>query len=177
MSDLRLCLVDPRIVWCFWRECLMRRLLACLIAVGALAVAACAPPRAAAPVAPAPTVTLAPAQVASVQKPKVSAFQETLDKHGVPLRVHRWGKSILVNIPSYELIALENGEEKFRMRVIVGAPGEDRATPVIDTFTSVARFRPTWTPTPTMIRPSTKKTSDNWLPPNRATAPPPAAIR
>ena len=125
----------------------MRRALAAIFAFATLLIAACAPPR-----AQAPTVATPKLETASIQKPRVSGFQEVLDRHGVPLRVHQWGKSILVNIPSYELIALEDGEEKFRMRVIVGAPGEDRATPIIDTFTSVARFRPTWTPTPTMIR-------------------------
>lgn len=130
----------------------MRCLFAVVIAICSLAMAACAPHRAAPPQAVAPAAEPSPVQMAAAQKPKVSAFQETLDKLGVPLRVHQWGKSILVNIPSYELIAFEDGEEQFRMRVIVGAPGEDRATPVIDTFTSVARFRPTWTPTPTMIK-------------------------
>ena len=127
----------------------MERLLPLLVSLAVLFVAACAPPRAA---TPAPTVAKTQVETVSIQKPKVSTFQQSLDKHGIPLRVHQWGKSILVNIPSYELIALENGEEQFRMRVIVGAPGEDRATPVIDTFTSVARSRPTWTPTPTMIK-------------------------
>ena len=127
----------------------MERLLLFLVSLAVLFVAACAPPRAA---TPAPTVAKTQVETVSIQKSKVSTFQQSLDKHGIPLRVHQWGKSILVNIPSYELIALENGEEQFRMRVIVGAPGEDRATPVIDTFTSVARFRPTWTPTPTMIK-------------------------
>lgn len=123
-----------------------------IVALTAVASAACSPPRTAAPQLEASVVETAPVKIASVKKPRVSEFQKSLDKHGVPLRVHLWGKSILVNIPSYELIALEDGEEKFRMRVIVGAPGEDRATPVIDTFTGVARFRPTWTPTPTMIK-------------------------
>ena len=130
----------------------MYRLPAVLVAVAAIALTACAPPRAPAPKAAATVVAKPQLQATTIRKPRVSAFQETLDTLGVPLRVHQWGKSILVNIPSYELIALEDGEEKFRMRVIVGAPGGERETPVIDTFTSVARFRPTWTPTPTMIR-------------------------
>ncbi len=130
----------------------MFRLPAILVAVLAIALSACAPPRASAPKVAAPAAAMAKPQATAIQKPRVSAFQEKLDALGVPLRVNQWGKSILVNIPSYELIALEDGEEKFRMRVIVGAPGRDRETPVIDTFTSVARFRPTWTPTPTMIK-------------------------
>lgn len=130
----------------------MRFIPAVIVAVFAIVLSACAPPRPVAPKAAAQVVVEQPVKVAAIQKPRVSKFQEILDAFGVPLRAHQWGKSILVNIPSYELIALEDGEEKFRMRVIVGAPGEDRATPVIDTFTSVARFRPTWTPTPTMIK-------------------------
>ncbi|MEM7423777.1 MAG: L,D-transpeptidase family protein [Pseudomonadota bacterium] len=60
------------------------------------------------------------------------------------------GKAILVNIPSYELIAFENGRPVMRSRVIVGKPSTP--TPVMETATSVVRFRPTWTPTPRMIR-------------------------
>ena len=130
----------------------MRYVLAILTVVAAVILAACAPTRTATP-APTPAAAKpAPVKVAAVQKPRVSKFQENLDALGVPLRVPHCSKTILVNIPSYELIALENGEEQFRMRVIVGARGEDRETPVVDTFTSVARFRPTWTPTPTMIK-------------------------
>lgn len=65
---------------------------------------------------------------------------------GVP----REGRAILVNIPSYELIAFEDGEPVLRSRVIVGSP--KNPTPVKRTETSVVRFRPTWTPTPEMIR-------------------------
>lgn len=63
------------------------------------------------------------------------------------------GKAILINIPSFELIAIEDGEEVFRSKVIVGAPGgPDTETPLIDTWVSVVRYRPTWRPTPTMVR-------------------------
>ena len=65
---------------------------------------------------------------------------------GVPRR----GKAILVNIPSYELIAFEDGKPVLRSRVIVGS--RKNRTPVMRTETSVVRFRPTWTPTPDMIR-------------------------
>ena len=64
----------------------------------------------------------------------------------VPLK----GKAILVNIPSYELVAFEDGEEAFRKRVIVGTP--KNPTPALIAETSVVRFRPSWTPTPEMIR-------------------------
>lgn len=59
------------------------------------------------------------------------------------------GKAILVNIPSFELIALEDRQPVMRSRVIVGKRATP--TPVWNTETSVVRFRPTWTPTPSMI--------------------------
>ena len=65
---------------------------------------------------------------------------------GVP----RKGRAILVNIPSFDLIAFEDGKPVLRSRVIVGRPATP--TPVMRTETSVVRFRPTWTPTPDMIR-------------------------
>jgi L,D-transpeptidase catalytic domain len=64
-------------------------------------------------------------------------------------RVPVEGKAILVNIPSYELVAFEDGREVMRSRVIVGTPTD--ATPQLIAETSVVRFRPTWTPTPDMI--------------------------
>lgn len=59
------------------------------------------------------------------------------------------GKAIVVNIPSFELIAFEDQVPLMRSRVIVGKPATP--TPVWNTATSVVRLRPTWTPTPTMI--------------------------
>lgn len=59
---------------------------------------------------------------------------------GVPKR----GKAILVNLPSYELIAFEDGKPVLRSRVMIGAP----ATPtrIMRTRTSVVRYRPSWSP-------------------------------
>lgn len=68
----------------------------------------------------------------------------------VYLGVPQEGKAILVNIPSFELIAFQDGQPVLRSRVIVGKPATP--TPVMRTETSVVRFRPTWTPTPDMIR-------------------------
>lgn len=65
-------------------------------------------------------------------------------------RVPAQGKAIYVNIPSYELIAFEDGREVMRSRVIVGSP--KNPTPDLTAHTSVVRFRPTWTPTPDMIK-------------------------
>ena len=69
---------------------------------------------------------------------------------GVP----RKGPAILVNIPSFELIAFRDGDPVLRSKVIIGT--RRNQTPVIRTETSVVRFRPTWTPTPTMIREGTR---------------------
>ena len=66
------------------------------------------------------------------------------------LGIPQVGKAILVNIPSFELIAFQDGQPVMRSRVIVGKPATP--TPVMRTETSVVRFRPTWTPTPDMIR-------------------------
>lgn len=65
-------------------------------------------------------------------------------------RVPAEGKAIFVNIPSYELVAFEDGEEVLRSRVIVGSA--KNPTPDLTATTSVVRFRPTWTPTAEMIR-------------------------
>lgn len=65
-------------------------------------------------------------------------------------RVPTAGKAILVNIPSYELIAFEDGQEVLRSKVIVGTPRNP--TPRMVAETSVVRFRPSWTPTPSMVR-------------------------
>jgi murein L,D-transpeptidase YcbB/YkuD len=60
------------------------------------------------------------------------------------------GRFVLVNIPSFELVALEDGREILRSRVIVGAP----ATPTPELLSSLyaVRFNPSWTPTPAMVR-------------------------
>ncbi|MEM7743057.1 MAG: L,D-transpeptidase family protein [Pseudomonadota bacterium] len=60
------------------------------------------------------------------------------------------GRAIVVNIPSFELIAFEDQVPVLRSRVVVGKPRTP--TPVMVTETSVVRFRPTWTPTKSMIR-------------------------
>ncbi|MFV0472639.1 MAG: L,D-transpeptidase family protein [Pikeienuella sp.] len=109
-----------------------------------MALAACAPP----PPSVAETPPPPPEEVAPV-----SSMQARMDELGVPFRVPTEGKAILVNIPSYEMIAIEDGEEVFRSVVIVGAPrGPSTQTPISDSYVSVVRFRPTWRPTPTMIR-------------------------
>lgn len=138
------------------------RLLACL------ALAACAAPQTPAATAPTsaaatPPVTAAatgqalpaPASPLADHAPltapastPVAAPAVTLaEAIGAPTR----GKAIVVNIPSAEVIALEDGREVLRSRAVVGAPGRGARTPVRDTETSVVRFNPTWRPTPEMI--------------------------
>ena len=81
--------------------------------------------------------------------PTVSQFQSMLDQHAVDFTVPPVGKAILVNIPAFELIAFEDGEPVLRSRTIVGTPWNQ--TPVMETYASVVRFRPTWRPTPSMV--------------------------
>ncbi|MEM9009726.1 MAG: L,D-transpeptidase family protein [Pseudomonadota bacterium] len=79
-----------------------------------------------------------------------STFQRLLDAQGVPYQAPKAGKAILVNIPGFEVLALQDGEPVLRSRAIVGTRRDQ--TPVMGTRTSVVRFRPTWRPTPTMVR-------------------------
>lgn len=78
-----------------------------------------------------------------------SFFQRMLDDLGVPYSVPPDGKSILVNVPAFELLAFTDGEPVLRSRVIVGAPWHP--TPLLTTYVTTVRFRPTWRPTPSMI--------------------------
>ncbi len=77
-----------------------------------------------------------------------SQFQQRLDALGIPLALPR-GRAILVNIPSYELVALEDGTPVFWSRVIIGTP--ETRTPRIDTATNSVVFLPSWRPTPEMV--------------------------
>lgn len=93
----------------------------------------------------------APGLIAAPEAPPaVSQFQRHLDRVGVPYDLPATGKAILVNVPAFELIAFSNGEPVFRSRVIVGSPWNQ--TPLITTYTTAVRFRPTWRPTPAMVR-------------------------
>ncbi len=74
--------------------------------------------------------------------------RDGLDALSPPLALPA-GRAILVNIPSYELIAFEDGAPVLRSRIIVGKP--ETRTPRIDTFTSAVIFWPSWRPTPDMI--------------------------
>ncbi|WP_390913755.1 L,D-transpeptidase family protein [Pseudosulfitobacter sp. SM2401] len=80
---------------------------------------------------------------------RAEVFQTQLDKAGVPYQVPAVGKAILVNIPSFELVAFDKGIPVLRSRIIVGAPWH--RTPRLNTYVSSVRFRPTWRPPPSMI--------------------------
>lgn len=81
--------------------------------------------------------------------PPVSQFQQWLDGSDIDFVVPQSGKAILVNIPAFELIAFDDGTPVLRSRAIVGTPYNQ--TPILETYTTAVRFRPTWRPTPDMI--------------------------
>jgi murein L,D-transpeptidase YcbB/YkuD len=51
---------------------------------------------------------------------------------------------IIVNVPSFSLVAFEEGKPVLRMRVIVGAEYENRATPAFADSMSYVEFAPYW---------------------------------
>lgn len=82
------------------------------------------------------------------QEQAASPFLDKLTALGIPLALPQ-GRAILINIPSYELVALEDGQPVFWSRVIVGKP--ETRTPRIDTATRSVVFWPSWRPTPEMV--------------------------
>ncbi len=112
-----------------------------MLAIAVLALAGC--------------VTTEPAQppaaaAAPKPEPPPSAWVRMLRGHGIKAAIPSRGKFILVNIPSYELIALQDGAPVLRSRVVVGQPAT--RTPELLSSMSAVRFNPAWTPTPSMIR-------------------------
>ena len=87
---------------------------------------------------------------AAAPEPPPSAYIRMLRGHGIKAAIPSRGKFILVNIPSYELVALEDGAPVLRSRVVVGQPAT--RTPELLSSMSAVRFNPAWTPTPSMIR-------------------------
>ncbi len=67
-------------------------------------------------------------------------------------------KTVMVNIPSFTLHILENGERVWDMRVIVGKP--KRPTPILEGTLSSAILNPYWTAPPTVIREDMMKKAD-----------------
>lgn len=57
---------------------------------------------------------------------------------------------ISINIPSFTLQLLEQGEEKFSMKVIVGK--KERPTPILNSKIAYAVLNPTWTAPETIVR-------------------------
>lgn len=78
-----------------------------------------------------------------------TTFQRLLDANGIDLSMPARGKAIVVNVPAFELLAIEDGRVVFRSRTIVGTPWT--RTPLVDTHVTSVRFRPTWRPTPSMM--------------------------
>jgi murein L,D-transpeptidase YcbB/YkuD len=87
---------------------------------------------------------------APAAEPPPSAYVSLLHSQGVETAIPSRGKFILVNIPSYELIALQDGVPALRSRVVVGKPAAP--TPELLSSMFAIRFNPAWTPTPLMIR-------------------------
>ncbi|TXL72182.1 hypothetical protein FHP25_26495 [Vineibacter terrae] len=79
-----------------------------------------------------------------------SAYIKMMREHGINVAVPTRGKFIIVNIPSYELVAFKDGEPVLRSRVVVGQPAT--RTPELNSSMFAVRFNPSWTPTPSMIR-------------------------
>lgn len=91
-----------------------------------------------------------PAKGADAQFQRAKTLlQDRLDRDAIPLSLPARGKVIVVNVPAFELLAIEDGREVFRSRIIVGHPATP--TPLIDTHVASVRFRPTWRPTRSMV--------------------------
>lgn len=69
---------------------------------------------------------------------------------GIGIAVPSRGRLIVVNIASFELVALEDGKPVLRSRVVVGRPSTP--TPELSTAIWAVTFNPSWTPTPAMVR-------------------------
>lgn len=95
---------------------------------------------------PVPPAAADPAPTVAAPEP---VFQRWLDGAGIAFTVPASGKAILVNIPAFELIGFDDGAPVLRSRVIVGSPRNP--SPILATYTSAVRFRPSWRPTPEMV--------------------------
>lgn len=67
-------------------------------------------------------------------------------------------KSLNINIPTFRMQILENGEEAWSMKVIVGKP--QRPTPILDGVLSYAILNPYWTAPQTVLREDIMKKAD-----------------
>jgi len=82
--------------------------------------------------------------------PRSTAYLDLLRRSGIEMAIPPTGKFVIVNIPSYELVALQDGEPVLRSRVVVGKPATP--TPELTASMVAIRFNPDWTPTPWMVR-------------------------
>lgn len=82
--------------------------------------------------------------------PPVSPFVQAMRNAGVNVAIPTRGKFILVNIPSYELIAFQDGAPVIRSKVVVGAAGT--STPELMSNMYAIKYNPDWTPTPSIVR-------------------------
>jgi hypothetical protein len=82
--------------------------------------------------------------------PPVSPFVQAMRDAGVNVAIPTRGKFILVNIPSYELIAFQDGAPVLRSKVVVGTPGT--STPELMSNMYAIKYNPDWTPTPSIVR-------------------------
>lgn len=96
---------------------------------------------------PSPPIATAPA---TAPEPAPSAYVSMLRSQGIAMAIPSRGKFVLVNIPSYELIALQDGVPVLRSRVVVGKATAQ--TPELISSMFAIQFNPGWTPTPSMIR-------------------------
>jgi len=119
----------------------LRAILTLAALASALVNAACVSTETAPPVAAGPVAAAEPAP---------SAYVSMLRSQGVETAIPPHGKFVLVNIPSFELVALQDGVPVLRSRVVVGKP----APPPPELLSSMfaIQFNPAWTPTPLMIR-------------------------
>lgn len=70
-------------------------------------------------------------------------LQDHINQHGI-------NKYVMVNIPTYHLIGVNNDEVELQSRVVVGA--KNKATPFKTINIISLKYNPNWTPTPNMIR-------------------------
>lgn len=89
-----------------------------------------------------------PPVVPHAPAPAVSGLAAALQ--GIGIAVPTRGRLVVVNVPSFELVALEDGKPVLRSRVVVGRPSTP--TPELSTAIWAVTFNPSWTPTPAMVR-------------------------
>jgi murein L,D-transpeptidase YcbB/YkuD len=78
----------------------------------------------------------------------LSDLAAALQTIGIAVPPH--GRLVVVNIPSFDLVALQDGKPILRSRVVVGRPSTP--TPELRTAIWAVTFNPSWTPTPAMVR-------------------------